>query len=133
MTVIPADTRISPFSIRVDDYLEPIVYANGVELWDSTATYVNDSQVLFEVGGVVNRYTATLMTGEVSVNQPPNANPSVWTDNGRAEPVSFPASVGYNELTGTTFITFAARELNADGTVRQQGCLLYTSPSPRDS
>ena len=131
VTVIPADTRISPFSIRVDDYLEPIVYANGVELWDSTATYVNDSQVLFEVGGVVNRYTATLMTGEVSVNQPPNANPSVWTDNGRAEPVSFPASVGYNVLTGTTFITFAARELNADGTVRQQGVLANDSVTIR--
>ena len=137
VTVIPADTRISPFSIRVNDYLEPTVYANGVELWDANATYVNGAVVLFDNGGVITQFTATLPTpaqGEppsTTTGQVPNANPSVWQDDGPAVPVSFPASVGYNAATGTTFITFAARELNANGTVRQQGVLANDSVTIR--
>ena len=136
VTVIPADTRISPFSIRVDDYLEPTVYANGVELWDANVPYLNGAQVLFDNNGVITLYTATLVTPAgspptTSTGDVPNLNPSIWTDNGVATPVAFPASVGYSAETGTTFITFAERILNADGTVRQQGVLANDSVTIR--
>ena len=62
VNVIPADTRISPFSIRVNDYAEPTVYANGVEFWDATTTYVNGSIVLYDDNGLITQYTATTPT-----------------------------------------------------------------------
>ena len=127
VTVIPADTRISPFSIRVDDYLEPTVYANGVEQWDATITYVMGASVIY-IGSL---YTVIGDSDVRTTGDIPSSNPAIWRDDGVAVPVAFPASVGYDENTGTTFITFARRELNTDGTVRQQGVLANDSVTIR--
>ena len=127
VTVIPADTRISPFSIRVSDYLETFPFANGVETWDPTVTYTSGARVVYV--GIL--YTAITASDVTTTGDVPDTNPAIWRDDGVATPVAPPASVGYDAETGTTFITFAERILNTDGTVRQQGVLANDSVTIR--
>ena len=90
-------------------------------------TYVMGASVIY----LANLYTVIGDSDVTTTGDVPDANPSIWRNDGAAVPVSFPASVGYDENTGTTFITFARRLLNSDGTVRQQGVLANDSVTIR--
>ena len=134
VTVIPADTRIEPFTITVSDYDENPPPQNNPDLWDANAGYngptgnlPGDTVSYLASDNLLHTYTATRdNTGVI-----PEGNPTDWRDNGVILPITNAASVGYRPNTGTTSITFAARRVRDDGIVEQPGVLTGDSVTIR--
>ena len=116
---------------------EPVAFLEEVEAGlkplclSATSSAKSSSTVFEEHGGILSRYGLHVETGSTMLNQ---FEPSYL---GLANPFTLPIAVGGPDIPGhDRWRRPTAREVDAvNARIKAdfKGCLLYTSPSPRDS